>query len=894
MLTPMRLLRLVARFALVWFVEAISILITAWIVPGFTISGSSWGGLIIATAAALVFASINLLVRPVLLLLALPLGFVPVLIVGILLNALTLWLTSLLIEGFVITGFVPAFLGAFVLAAVNVFLTAFVPISEDDSFFSGLVTRLSGRERFPDCDENVTGLVLMEIDGLSYWHMKKALAQGWMPNTAALIEKDGYVLSRVDCGLPSQTSACQSGIMFGDNFDIPAFRWYDKDERKLFVSGSDAALINARYSKGKGLMRGGSSINNMLAGDALKSQLTLATLTGGAPEEEQQRSRDLYYLFLDPYFFSRAVVLFIGDVLLELWEGLMQRVQNVQPRLNRTAHFYPFVRAATTTLMRDIPAYLMGLDIVRGSPVLYTTYVGYDEVAHHSGPWTRDAFRTLRQYDKVIGRICETIAHHAPRPYEIILLSDHGQSFGATFKQRHGYDLKEFIQQRLADGMAVSNIESGDQGSMSMIGMVGEMRTAQAAGIGGRLGRATLQRTSRALDRVAPKGPQAVGDGDKVVVCGSGNLAQVYFDTRPGKIPVSELNEAHPGLVDAIVQHEGVGFVVVYDDRLTPIALGKSGARNLHSGEVTGDDPLTPYGDAAFRAGQVRRIADFPHSGDLIVNSTLYPDGTVAAMEELVGSHGGLGGEQTDAFILHPPDMLIAATANSADFFALLEARRDRPVAPRAPQDADGGEAVNPWALRMLWRGMADWRTWLSDCVQPLTLSARGFRSIAGNPALQGPALLLVLLGAVIGAYFSGSQPQSLAQVALLTPVRVAGFAVTVLIFLVAGRWLGGKASYTVLFRTLAFANVFALVSFLGLIPGLGQTANTLAAVLFYVAEWLGAQQALRLRGWKAVFLPIATLIMFGAMLVIPYILFSGGSLAITDILARFGLTSPP
>ena len=208
----------------------------------------------------------------------------------------------------------------------------------------------------------------------------------------------------------------------------------------------------------------------------------------------------------------------------------------------------------------------------------------------------------------------------------------------------------------------------------------------------------------------------------------------------------------------------------------------------------------------------------------------------------------------------------------------------------------DGPMLIRAEELGGWWwgRGMADWRTWLSDCVQALTLSARGFRSIAGNPALQGPALLLVLLGAVIGAYFSGSQPQSLAQVALLTPVRVAGFAVTVLIFLVAGRWLGGKASYTVLFRTLAFANVFALVSFLGLIPGLGQTANTLAAVLFYVAEWLGAQQALRLRGWKAVFLPIATLIMFGAMLVIPYILFSGGSLAITDILARFGLTSPP
>ncbi len=62
--------------------------------------------------------------------------------------------------------------------------------------------------------------------------------------------------------------------------------------------------------------------------------------------------------------------------------------------------------------------------------------------------------------------------------------------------------------------------------------------------------------------------------------------------------------------------------------------------------------------------------------GLLIVNGALYPDGTVAAFEELIGSHGGLGGEQTDAFLLHPPDMPAPETRNSEDFFHLLNARR--------------------------------------------------------------------------------------------------------------------------------------------------------------------------------------------------------------------------
>jgi len=89
------------------------------------------------------------------------------------------------------------------------------------------------------------------------------------------------------------------------------------------------------------------------------------------------------------------------------------------------------------------------MDIIRGTPSLYITWPGYDEVAHHSGPWTKDAFGTLRQYDRVIGRIRDTITEKAPRPYELVLLSDHGQSFGATFLQRYDYTLKEFIEQRL-------------------------------------------------------------------------------------------------------------------------------------------------------------------------------------------------------------------------------------------------------------------------------------------------------------------------------------------------------------------------------------------------------------------------------------------------------------
>ena len=71
-----------------------------------------------------------------------------------------------------------------------------------------------------------------------------------------------------------------------------------------------------------------------------------------------------------------------------------------------------------------------------------------------------------------------------------------------------------------------------------------------------------------------------------VTAYGSGNAAQVYFDLFPRKITLSELNSAYPNMVDALVQHEGIGMVVGYADDMTAIALGKGGQRNLHTGEV--------------------------------------------------------------------------------------------------------------------------------------------------------------------------------------------------------------------------------------------------------------------------------------------------------------------
>ena len=187
--------------------------------------------------------------------------------------------------------------------------------------------------------------------------------------------------------------------------------------------------------------------------------------------------------------------------------------------------------------------------------------------------------------------------------------------------------------------------------------------------------RIAMRGSRRALQRRIKHEPLAVMSAP-VVVCASGNLANVYFNTHSGKVSLSEINAEHPQLVDELVMQAGIGLVIVYNDDSTPLVLGKAGARDLVTGIVTGVDPLQPYSQPELRAQQLRRVAEFPHAGDLIIVSTLYPDEQVAAFEELVGSHGGLGGEQTTAFLLHPADVHVPDTNNSADVFAVLNARR--------------------------------------------------------------------------------------------------------------------------------------------------------------------------------------------------------------------------
>jgi len=884
------------RLLIMTVVEGLSLLLMVWIIPGIKITteGSS-SALTEAISIAIVLAILNGLVRPILVLLTLPISILTLGLFTLVINALMLLLASAFLPFFQVDDFWAALGGAVILSAANTLITSLISIDDDHSFYDGVVQWISRRKLQTEEADPGRGIIMLEIDGLSYQRMQRALDQGIMPTAKRLVKTGNHALAHTDCGLPSQTSACQAGIMYGDNYNIPAFRWYDKEQGRLYVSNNfkDAAEINGRYANGQGLLRNGTSINNLMAGDASKAILTMSMLLEGPEEVDRRSPEDMYLVFVNPYFFTRALVLTIWDILVELFQGARQRIRNTWPRINRLEKAYPLLRGVTNVFMRDVSTYTVILDIIRGSPAIYTTYVGYDEVAHHAGPDTEDAMDTLRGIDKQLERVLDVIERKAPRPYDVFVLSDHGQSYGATFYQRYGLTLSQHLESLLGGEAKVTEIDATENAQGHANVLLAEINNLQGSRKTGRVTDAALAQAARTLERQMEPDevPPALMDS-AVIACVSGNLANVYFDLHAGKVSQAELNAAHPGLLETLVNHEGIGLVVAYGETGDPWVLGKSGARNLQTGQVMEGDPLEAYGDPDFRARQLLRLAGFPHAGDLVVISTLYPDGQVAAFEELVGCHGGLGGQQTDSFLFHPADMEVPPTSNSADIFHILNARRGLAVVEEAPQEIIEGQPA--WSRENLLAGMGDLSGLLSRSLRALRLERSLFREVADDPKATGQALLIfVLFGIASGIVdaFNGSLPGApLLKFFLDVLGTLLVWSLIILLATVAGRTLKGRGTFSRTFRAVGFAHVPEAITWLHIIPVAGPLFNIVGTVMLLVTTWLALQESLRISKWRALLIPLVALVIVILAFVVIDLVASGAALTVETILAQLGL----
>lgn len=663
---------LVRRALLVWAIEGLALWLLAKVLPGLQLEG--WRAAVWGVAA---IALLNALVRPLLLLLTLPFTVLSFGFLTIALNAFILILAARAVPGLTLTNPVSAIITALGLAAINTFIASLLSLQDEDSFYTNVVKRIVGRTARVS-GESSPGIVIIEIDGLSAPALVHAMRDGYMPNLKRWVDSGSHRLVEWDCGLPSQTSSSQAGILHGDNFNIPAFRWYDKDRGEVVVSShpAEAKRLEEEVSNGDGLLKNnGVSIGNLLSGDATRWAATLSTYY--REQRVRQTSPIFFNYFVNPYNFTRAIVLMLWEVVVEVWEGLRQILRNDKPRVSRGGSF-PWIRAASTVFTRELNVYLLMAEMFSGISSAYTTFVGYDVVAHHAGPFREDALRILRDLDRRIHTL-ERAARDAPREYNFVILSDHGQSHGTPFSKLYGANLEEVVRSLVSEQgsvhASIGESEGRGWGHISVL-LSEAIQYERAAGRAAR--RFLRRRTHKGFVELGTKDQPDSRPEANIVVCASGNLGLIYFTDQPGRVTFEEVASRHPRLVEGLAEHPGIDFVMAHSAEHGTIVMGKNGVRYLSENRVIGIDPLGHLGESAVE--HLRRLDSFPRTGDLVVNGRCDPGtGDVVPFEDLVGSHGGLGGPQTKAFLLYPSGWIPVRSPvrNANEIHGLLRRWRD-------------------------------------------------------------------------------------------------------------------------------------------------------------------------------------------------------------------------
>lgn len=615
---------------------------------------------------------------------------------SLLLNSIIFYVSSMFIPG-VYAGLDGILEATLLMAVATTLVTNIINTSYYDRYMKTILN-YALKQKTP-YKKKYPGLIMLEIDGLSIVTLRKAIDRGVMPNIKKYLDEKTHTLKGWETDLSSQTGASQAGILHGTNRNIVAYRWVEKEnENKLVVSGklSDAPEIENEISDGNGLLVNGISIANMFSGDSKIPTLTSSKLN----DLSSIYNKTLDAAFLDAYNFQRLFILFLWDMLLELNSQITHYVKNIKPRLRRTI-VYAAVRAGANVVLREVTTDVLTSEILKGDiDTAYATFMGYDEIAHHSGVQDDDVWKPLKMIDQQFAKITSAI-EMSDREYKLVILSDHGQANGATFKQRYGITLGNYVRRLLPDDLKIFkttyNIDHFRDAVIPENKQIKQVKQKMSyirddlfedfsslhnikEGLENR--RAAMLVESNTLLSLREKysnsleyitGYESVehstkkAEDSELIVLGSGNLGLIYLTEWKQRLSYEEIVMLFPDLIPGLVKHPGIGFILVNSMSNGGMVIGQNGIYYLENDEVVGENPLEGFGEHA--AKHLKRENSFDNMPDILVNSFYDKEANeVCAFEELVGSHGGLGGDQTKPFILYPsewenPGELIGASS---------------------------------------------------------------------------------------------------------------------------------------------------------------------------------------------------------------------------------------
>jgi hypothetical protein len=548
------------------------------------------------------------------------------------------------------------------------------------------------------------GLVMLQIDALAYSDLRRALEFGYCPTIARLLTEGGHTMRRWFCGLPSATPYCQAGMFHGENDGIPAFRFYDKQARRVVTCNAPEGVQYIRDRiHAPGALAGGSSYVNLLDGDARTVAFTVATRERMSVYRRLGGTRMALLILLHPVRMLRMVLQAAFEWLREEWERLRGELAG---RVTHSEGIFPFIRILSNVVVRELQTMAILLDLHLGVPVIYSTFMQYDELAHHFGPSSRQALSDLRRTDARVREIRRMIRSVAERNYDLVILSDHGMTPSRSYRVRFGESLGRTVQRILdrdAEQAGVPALES-----LASFAERSEYADVPAQVVEAVAQVAPPRRARRALRRlrdwvrmqyglreiIIPEKYRVDARHD-VVVTYSSCLALLYFADEPRQLSLADIardrRRAH--LYASLLAHPGVGLLLTRsgDAVHAESAGGRAVIVDGQLSVVDGANPLALYGSEPHVLRAVERLVRQPNAGDVVLFGA-YDGYDIVSFDDQVGAHGSAGGDQAYPFIIAPDHLGVAdATLEDArDIHRVVLAYYARRTSAVPPAGAGG------------------------------------------------------------------------------------------------------------------------------------------------------------------------------------------------------------
>ncbi|MGH7602964.1 MAG: alkaline phosphatase family protein [Gemmatimonadaceae bacterium] len=542
---------------------------------------------------------------------------------------------------------------------------------------------------------------MLQIDALAYSDLRRALELDLCPTIARLL-REGFALRRWFCGLPSATPYCQAGMFHGENSGIPAFRFYDKAARRVITCNAPHGVQYIRDRiHSPGALAGGSSYVNLLDGDAQTVAFTVATREKMSVYQRLGGTRMALLMVLHPIRMMRMVLQGAFEWLLEEWERARGELVG---RVPHAEGIFPFIRILSNVVVRELQTMAILLDVYLGVPVIYSTFMQYDELAHHFGPSSKQALADLRRTDARIAEIWRMAQLAGGRGYDLVILSDHGMtpalSYRVNYRESLGTTVQRILNESPRPGLPApqslasfaEDTEYSDMGP-EVVEAVAQLTPAS---FGARKSIRRFRdwlRSRYGLREIIFPEKYRVDRTNDVVITYSSCLALVYFAATDQRLSHEQIT-ADPRwarLYERLIAHPGIGLVATLSKEGVALA-SRRGRAILRDGQletISGENPLEIFGTEAYVLRSVESLVRQPNAGDCMLFGE-YDGYDIISFDDQVGAHGSAGGDQMYPFLISPERLGLAAETleDARDIHRTILARYAAANAPNAPPSA--------------------------------------------------------------------------------------------------------------------------------------------------------------------------------------------------------------